>query len=210
MIICGKSYRWVITSPPCVHSLYAKAYTRVMINGFFKWAILSHQRRLARGPALLPLVQSRHWISSCKSTIWGFKAPGKTDCLITFLFTDDTTVFLSDHDDFDCLQSIPAKWCLASGAKFNIEKTEIIPLGNKDYCHQLYSTRALNLDQPQATIPSHLHITKDGESIRILGGQIGNNMNQKEVWTPCLEKIQQRLIRCSEAKPTLEANHHLL
>ena len=51
-------------------------------------------------------------------------------------------------------------------------------------------------------------MTCEGESIRILGGRIGNNTLQQELWTPILEKIQSRLLKCSTANPTLEAKRH--
>ena len=54
-----------------------------------------------------------------------FEIPGVRDKLITTLFADDTTVFLSKFDKFTDLKAILNKWCIASGACFNVSKTEI-------------------------------------------------------------------------------------
>jgi hypothetical protein len=53
--------------------------------------------------------------------------------MIASLFSDDTTVYLTKNDSFAGLQDILNTWCKASGAKFNIAKTEIIPIGSKEY-----------------------------------------------------------------------------
>ncbi|KAL1751422.1 hypothetical protein FB107DRAFT_222095, partial [Schizophyllum commune] len=45
----------------------------------------------------------------------------------------DTTVYLTEEDDFSVLQRVLDKWCIASKARFNVGKTEIIPIGNKRY-----------------------------------------------------------------------------
>ncbi|KAI9068534.1 hypothetical protein FKP32DRAFT_1526240, partial [Trametes sanguinea] len=64
-----------------------------------------------------------------RSTLRGFQLPGIADRLITTLFADDTTVYLDKDDDYDDLLRILERWCRASGAKFNVNKTEHIPLG---------------------------------------------------------------------------------
>jgi hypothetical protein len=53
--------------------------------------------------------------------------------LITTLFADNTTVYLSQYDLFDDLTDTLNLWCKASGARFNISKTEIIPIGSRTY-----------------------------------------------------------------------------
>ncbi len=58
------------------------------------------------------------------SGIAGFQLKKQTDSLITTLFADDTTVYLSKEDSFETLTEILNKWCRASGAKFNVEKKQ--------------------------------------------------------------------------------------
>ena len=64
----------------------------------------------------------------CQPNLQGFQIPRASKCLLVFLFADDTTVFLSEGDNFQTLQDILDQWCADSGAKFNISKTKIIPL----------------------------------------------------------------------------------
>jgi len=87
------------------------------------------------------------------------------------LFADDTTVYLSQEDSFQELQAMLNMWCRASGAKFNIAKTEIIPIGTPQHWRNMCETRRLSPNQPP--IPGDIHIVKDGEPTRILGAWIG-------------------------------------
>ena len=67
-----------------------------------------------------------------QSNLEGFKA-GQLQQTIVSLFADDTTVYLSEKDNVGDLYAILQTWCIASSAKFNLEKTEVIPIGSKDY-----------------------------------------------------------------------------
>ncbi|KDQ25470.1 hypothetical protein PLEOSDRAFT_1026875, partial [Pleurotus ostreatus PC15] len=67
------------------------------------------------------------------SGIKGINVPGTEEKLIANLFTDNTTVFLNEGDDFNALQIILGKWCTAAGAKFNTKKTQILPIGSVEY-----------------------------------------------------------------------------
>ncbi len=68
-----------------------------------------------------------------KSNLKGLEVPGSEERLIAKLFADDTTTFLHEKDDLDDLMKILENWCIASGARFNIEKTQIIPIGSKEF-----------------------------------------------------------------------------
>jgi hypothetical protein len=135
------------------------------------------------------------------STIRGFQIKSAVDRLVTTLFADDTTVYLSEHDQFENLQSLLNKWCRASGAKFNIKKTAILPVGTPAYCRQVLETRKLSLDQ-EYQIPPEIEIAKDGSTVRILGAFVGNGVNQPGVWAPVLEKISRQLSQWSKSHPT--------
>ncbi|KIL54613.1 hypothetical protein M378DRAFT_1052860 [Amanita muscaria Koide BX008] len=120
--------------------------------------------------------------------------------LIASLFADDTTVFLHKSDSFKNLQNLLACWCKASGARFNITKTVVIPLGNKAYREKLIRSRQLN---PTATpIPGEVHIAGETEPTRILGTFVGYNIPQINIWTPILEKIDLNLERWNQGHPT--------
>ena len=63
----------------------------------------------------------------------GLRVPGLAEKLIAKLLADDTALYLSLTDRFDCVLLILRAWCDVSGAKFNIEKTEIIPIGSPEH-----------------------------------------------------------------------------
>jgi hypothetical protein len=97
-----------------------------------------------------------------RSTLKGFEIPKLRERLITTLFADDTTVYLSKEDSYADLENILAKWCRASSAKFNSGKTEIIPIGRLEYRQSVINTRKINPND--VDIPDSVNIAKDGES----------------------------------------------
>ena len=188
-----------------VKALYQEAETHVMINGH-----LSSKFRVTRGVrqgdpmscllfdlAIEPLAASLR-----DSQLKGYEIPGSEEKLIANLFADDTTTFLSAEDNMDDLENILTKWCKASSAKFNIQKTEVIPIGTPEYRAQLVETRKINNHSTE--IPPHIHIAKDGEPVRILGTWIGNKIDDENVWTPLLGKIDRALERWEKGNPTIE------
>ncbi|KAJ3884793.1 hypothetical protein GG344DRAFT_60138, partial [Lentinula edodes] len=80
-----------------------------------------------------------------KSDLKGFEISGKTERLIATFFADDTTVFLSENDDFGRLQELLDCWCAALGAKFRQQR---FPNNNND-----------------SQIPVHIKIAREGEAI---------------------------------------------
>ncbi|KIY48914.1 hypothetical protein FISHEDRAFT_16943, partial [Fistulina hepatica ATCC 64428] len=68
-----------------------------------------------------------------KSGLSGYEIPEAENKLIVKMFANDMTVYLSEKDDYNKLSHILAEWCAASRAKFNIEKTVIIPIGSPEY-----------------------------------------------------------------------------
>ena len=124
--------------------------------------------------------------------IQGIHVPGtKKKNLKVKLFADNTTVFLSNEDSIPNLQAILVTWCKASGAKFNTEKTEIIPLGNPNQRWAMIHTRKIN--DSNALIPDHIHIARDREPVRILGTWLGNGIDQATTWAPIVENCCKRL-----------------
>ena len=119
-----------------IKTLYENGEMVVVING-----VISKPYRVTRGvrqgdplSCLIFNLAIESLASMLRnSTLKGFTIKGEIDRLITTLFADDTTVFLSEEDSFNDLQNILQKWCRASGAKFNVSKTVIIPAGPYEY-----------------------------------------------------------------------------
>ncbi|KAF9560006.1 hypothetical protein CPC08DRAFT_612641, partial [Agrocybe pediades] len=141
------------------------------------------------------------------SNLTGFRLPKDIERLIVTLFADDTTVYLSEHDSFNELQTILLTWCRASGAKFNVAKTVVIPAGSEEYRLRVCTNRQLSEDQQQ--IPEEIKIARDGEPVRVLGALIGNKVDQVNVWSPVIEKVNKRLSQWERGHPTPEGRRLL-
>ncbi|TFK56226.1 hypothetical protein OE88DRAFT_1621574 [Heliocybe sulcata] len=143
-----------------------------------------------------------------QSNLLGINIPGSANRLIATLFADDTTMYLSEYDDFYTLEALLSKWCQASRARFNINKTEIIPIGTSEYRKQVLTTRTLH---PASTpIPQTIWILEDGQSVRILGTWVGNNASAVTPWLTILEKISSRLAIWETRHSDLVTRKHLV
>ena len=190
-----------------VKALYSHAHTQVAING-----ILSTPYKVTRGvrqgdPLSCALFDLAIEPLACKlrndPNIKGINIPGTEERIITSLFADDMNLYLSKYDRMDTIQEILNSWCKASGAKFNIEKTEIIPFGTKQHRAQVATTRKIN-QEDRNPLDEQIKITKEGESIRILGARIGNNLDEETPWEPIIDKAQQALESWNRFHPTLD------
>ncbi|KAI4293747.1 hypothetical protein K525DRAFT_291920 [Schizophyllum commune Loenen D] len=136
-----------------------------------------------------------------RSNLRGFRIPGVLEKVVTSLFADDTTVYLTKHDTFTELNNTLQRWCKASTAKFNVEKTEVLPIGTKEYRKRVLETRKLNDNQEE--LPSDVHIVRDGEPMRSLGVWIGNDVHQVAVWSKQTEKVEGGVDQWEMSGPTL-------
>jgi hypothetical protein len=97
-----------------VKSLYQNGETAIIING-----VISKPYKVTRGvrqgdplSCLIFNLAIESLASMLRdSSLKGLQIMGDTERLITTLFADDTTVFLSEDDDFEDLQTILNKWC---------------------------------------------------------------------------------------------------
>ncbi|EJD34755.1 hypothetical protein AURDEDRAFT_40360, partial [Auricularia subglabra TFB-10046 SS5] len=136
-----------------------------------------------------------------KSGLKGYDIEGLSEKLIATLYADDTTVYLAADDSYEVLQQILAEWCTASGAKFNIKKTEVIPIGKAEYRAQVVETRRMN--ENSQPFPAGVRIARDGEATRILGAWPGNGVKIAASWATIAAKIQDKLDRWERTMPTL-------
>ena len=103
--------------------------------------------------------------------IHGLIILGLTDKHVINLFANDTTLYLIECDGFNIIEPKLRTLCNASGAKFNIKKVEIIPLGTETHRNNVITMWKIN-PQDQATLGNHIHIMKDREAVRSLGAWI--------------------------------------
>ncbi|KAI0047925.1 hypothetical protein FA95DRAFT_1491755, partial [Auriscalpium vulgare] len=140
----------------------------------------------------------------------GFTIPGRgDDRLIVNLFADDTLLYLKKSDRHRDVQSILDAWCAASGAKFNIDKTEYLPIGSRKHRRHVARRRTLNRHDT-TPIKESTRIALDGESIRSLGVYLGNGNDDAAPWEPVLDKIQKQLTRWSSSHPSLHAKRLII
>jgi exonuclease III len=120
-----------------VKSLYENAKTVVAINGK-----MSEPYQVTRGvrqgdPLTCFLFDLAIEPMACMirnhTSLKGFEIPNAPSPLIINLFADDTVVYLRESDSFEELQNTLDQWCNSSGAKFNKEKTEILPIGTEEH-----------------------------------------------------------------------------
>src|SRR6266404_4171167 len=188
-----------------VRALYQEAHTKVAINGTF-----SEPFQVTRGvrqgdPLLCLLFDIAIEPLACRlrntRAIQGLSIPGLENSLRLTLFANNTNLFLSKDDNLDDAEAILQSWCKLSGAKFNIEKTEIIPIGSPE--HRLRMTETRKLSGCKALpLSDHIKIMEDGTPVCILGAWIGNNIEESTAWEAILDKTKKKLTRWENIHPT--------
>ncbi|PPQ71498.1 hypothetical protein CVT26_011265, partial [Gymnopilus dilepis] len=187
-----------------VQSLYGNGTTCVILNGMIS-DIYKVIRGVRQGDPLSCLIFNMAIESLAsmirKSSLKGFEIPGDPERLVTTLFADDTTVYLSQDDDLHTLNEILDRWCKCSGAKFNTDKTAYIPVGSADYRREMVNTRQIGASQ--VDVPQNVSIAADGTPTRVLGAFVGNDVDNVAVWTPRKEKLHSRLQQWEKSRPTM-------
>ncbi|KAA1476632.1 hypothetical protein DENSPDRAFT_747484, partial [Dentipellis sp. KUC8613] len=141
--------------------------------------------------------------------VHGFQIPGLHKRVLISLFADDTALYLSEHDRYDVIKQILDEWCRATGAKFNINKTEIIPIGKPAARTRTINARKINPLDREA-LPPGIHIAVDGVPIRYLGAWIGNNVDDAEPWERTLDKMRNALHGWQMGHPTLQGKRTIV
>ena len=189
-----------------VKELYKNAWTKVAINGE-----LSTPYQVTRGvrqgdPLSCFLFDIGIEPLAClirnAGEIKGYSITGTKEKLAINLFADDTVLYLSEEDSYDEVTKILDTWCDASGAKFNKEKTEIIPIGSKTHRERVIQTRKLHPDDKP--ILDSVRIARDREAVRSLGAWIGNNTIETKPWETIIDLVHKDLERWKTVHPTLD------
>ncbi len=201
-----------------VQSLYKHAKTSIMINGILSKSYLVY-RGVRQGDPLSCLLfdLAIEPLSAMirKSDIEGFTIPRCDEVLKAVLFADDTTVYLSKDDDFQVLQDVLDTWCSAAKARFNIGKTEIIPIGSLTFREEMATT--YRVTGTWKNYPRNVHVAQEGEAIRILGAFFGNGISNADVWSLVLTKIvamrkplMQVIARWRAGHATIQGKRHVV
>jgi ribonuclease HI len=171
-----------------IKNLYGQAETSVMVNGVVPKPI-KIERGVRQGCpmscllydlAIEPLAQAIR-----KSTLKGIKVKGTKEKLKVKLFADDTLVYLRESDNMKTLDNTIETFCKASTAKFNLEKSEYLPIGQKEYRKKVLETRTFGTNEK---LEENLKIVKDGMPMRTLGAWVGNETHIYPQWQTILDK----------------------
>ena len=144
------------------------------------------------------------------SRLTGFMVPGAPRRLLASLFADDTSVFLRDTDRWSDLWATIRRWCGGSRARFNQDKTEVVPVGTPVYRETVRSSRCISGYPDADRIPESINIAKEGTAVRVLGAWIGNAVDQVAVWAPTLHKVENFLDRWGKCHPTLTGKKNIV
>ena len=189
-----------------VKALYTNAYTKVAINGVLSDPFLVRRGVRQGDPlscALFDLaIEPLACIIRNDPNIKGMTIPGIERPLKIQLFADDTTLFLNKDDRLDHIQRQLDTWCEVSGARFNVEKTEIIPMGSANHRRDVTESRKIN-QEDESPLPEGIRIAQDGEAVRVLGAWIGNEVDDATPWEPILDTIKAKLEIWEKTHPTL-------
>ena len=128
--------------------LYSNAWTTVAINGEMSTPYQVKQGVRQGNPLSCFLfdigIEPLACLTRNASQIKGYNIPGMKDKLAINLFADNTVLYLNEEDKYDEVTKILDRWCKISGAKFNKEKTEIIPISSKVHREKVIETRKLH------------------------------------------------------------------
>lgn len=188
-----------------VKTLYSNANTKIILNGEVSNSF-KVKRGVHQGDLLLCLlfniaIEFLAQMLRC-SELRGINIEGQIEQIIAILFADDTMVYLAEEDKFQDLQKTLKAWCCASGVRFNILKTVIVPVGTSEYGERLITTRRMNPTDPIISID--VKIAQNGEATRLLGAFIDNNVDNISVWTPTIEAIANDFGRWKKGNPTVK------
>ncbi|KAF9491472.1 hypothetical protein BDN71DRAFT_1579677 [Pleurotus eryngii] len=109
---------------------------------------------------------------------------------------------------FDILEDTLAEWCNGSRARFNITKTEIIPIGSTEYQNAVHHNRMIG--PLSSKIPQNIHIVQDKECIKILGAWIGNKVFTHTPWNKICKDIEDSLEHWGKSHPTIEGRRLII
>lgn len=119
-----------------VRNLYENAQTAIRLNGCATNRF-DIQRGVRQGDPLSCLLYNiaiEPFFKSIRlSPLKGLKINDDTLNALVSAYADDTTIYLSESDSLNDLNECIEVFCKASTARFNKQKTEIIPVGTEEF-----------------------------------------------------------------------------
>jgi ribonuclease HI/exonuclease III len=192
-----------------VKELYKCTETIIMVNGVLPKPI-KVERGVRQGDPMSCLLYNFSIeplaILLRKSELKGIEVPGLREKILVTLFADDTLVYMGKDDSMKVLDKIIEEFCKASTAKFNIEKTEYLPIGTKEYREEVIRTRKIGTKE----IAENISLIQDGSAMRTLGAWIGNNGCTEVQWNKILNKQKEIMELWGKTRPTMKGKELIL
>jgi len=150
-----------------IQKLYKKAKTIVSINKTLLQAIKIDRGVRQDCPmscllydiAIEPLAETIQ-----KTNLREFRIQGIEERILVLMFADDTMIYMNENDNTKPLEDSIKRFCEVSTAKFNEEKSEILPMGTKKYRDDVVKTRVTNQANGRLIDPK-IKIVGDRESM---------------------------------------------
>ena len=184
-----------------IKNLYSLATTAIRINRFVSEPF-DVRRGVRQGDpmscllynlAIKPLLENIR-----SSPLKGFNISNDLEKVLVKAYADNTTVYIGPDDNPSDLMECLDLFCRASTAKFNDQKTEIIPLGSKEARITTIRTRKFN----RWNIEDNVRIAQEGEATHILGSWQGHGINIQAKWNEMLEKQQKTMKLWNQSYPS--------
>ena len=141
-----------------------------------------------------------------KSKLKGLQINENVKRLIISLFADNTLIYMAEDDDLEELKKIIMTFCQASTARFNLEKTEYLPVGNKTFRQNVIEARKFGNNKIEVGVK----IIKEGEAMRMLGAWVGNETNTEHQWNEILTKQENVIKAWSKTNMSLKGKELIL
>jgi ribonuclease HI len=193
-----------------IRRIYESANTQIVLNGH-----KGENYKVGRGArqgdpmsciiynlAIEPLA-----IAIRETNLTGIRFSQNIQRVLTKVYADDTALTLHENDDIETIRSAIKLFCLASTARFNDNKEEIMAVGTKEFREEFSATRTMKCGH---IAPETTRIIDPQNPMRMLGAWHGNKGIIKDQWKRILEKQQNIMDMWSKSRPTFRARILLL
>lgn len=171
--------------------LYARAMSRIEVNGFYS-KLVEQRRGVRQGCPLSPLLyilSLEPLMAALRSapSLTGVHLPGGRGARAKVAaYADDTTLFLTSEQDFIVADRILHEFCEISGARINVGKSSVMYVGQ-------WAGRT--------TVPGGYSLCPDG--LKVLGIQFFRRNSAQENWGAKFKVAQAKVARWSSRRLSL-------
>jgi ribonuclease HI/endonuclease/exonuclease/phosphatase family metal-dependent hydrolase len=127
--------------------------------------------------------------------------------VLTTMYADDTAITLHEDDDIEIARDAIKLFCMASTARFNDNKEEILAIGTEAFKKDFNESRTMKNGN---RIPDKTKLITPHNPMRMLGAWHGNKGIAKDQWKRILEKQQDIIDLWTNIRPSIKGRILLL